>query len=552
MTTTSALCGALLAAYLASRVYNIWNAQLNNDRRIPRLITPFQILSMIGAILPKSPFFRRFAFPWDERDSLYKNANLKTVVAIPLFYGRDVLYTSSLAVFHQAVGLHGPAQKSDMSILKILGENVVTAEGDTWKRHRRITAPAFNHSTYRNVWETTEKVYADMLQNEGWVNMNQTPVADFNKITHKLALFIVSIVGFNIPMSWSEPPRDEKGQLSVQAMIFEVASSIMPRSQIPKWCYYLGIDKLKAIDEAYCKFEVFMHERIAEREAHLSKIRATEGTKEADVSESIKDIFGRLVNARISEGKLSLSDEEIIGNCFIFAFAGHETTANTLSMALSLLALYPDKQEWVYNTIKSAIGDRSPTFEDYDNLTGVLACFYEALRLYPAAYTMIRITAQDCIFSIPRRDDPDTIERISVKKGTPLYLDIVGMLYDPQTFPDPESFIPDRWTDSLSPGESNSPSITKDTAANEVSASSPASSLEGFVGFSFGPRTCLGHKFAKVEAVAFLTLLLREWRVEVVLRDGETKEEWKARVLNPSLRVSMTVKEVPLKLVRRK
>ena len=118
-------------------------------------------------------------------------------------------------------------------------------------------------------------------------------------------------------MSWDEPPREQNGKLSAQRMIFEVATYIVERDMIPKWAYYLGIEKLKHIDEAYERFEEFMHERIAEREAELKKIRAMKDG-EALASEGLKDIFGRLVNARISEGKHSLSDRELIGNCFVF------------------------------------------------------------------------------------------------------------------------------------------------------------------------------------------------------------------------------------------
>ena len=81
-----------------------------------------------------------------------------------------------------------------------------------------------------------------------------------------------------------------------------------------------------------------------------------------------------------------------------------------------------------------------------------------------------------------------------------------------------------------------------------------ASALDGFMGFSFGPRTCLGHKFAKIEAVAFLTCLLREWRVEVEpssMLPGETSEEWRARVLKPKFGMALLLKEVPLRFVRR-
>ena len=223
----------------------------------------------------------------------------------------------------------------------MFGDNVVTSLGDTWKRHRRITAPSFNHSTYKNVWNTTVRVYADMIAREGWRNVDETPVININNVTHKvsrhshyltdhhnefaflqLALFLIAIVGFGIPMSWDEPPRDKDGRLSIQKMIFDVATYIMERGITPKWVYKLGFEKLKQIDEAYVRFEEFMYERIAEREAELRKIRAM-GANEADLADSLNSIFGRLVNARLSEGKNSLSDREILGNCF--AFVSHDT-----------------------------------------------------------------------------------------------------------------------------------------------------------------------------------------------------------------------------------
>lgn len=58
-------------------------------------------------------------------------------------------------------------------------------------------------------------------------------------------------------------------------------------------------------------------------------------------------------------------------------------------------------------------------------------------------------------------------------------------------------------------------------------------------------------KFATTEATCFLTLLLREWKVEVVLEDGQTKEEWKTKYLTPTLLTTLTLDEVPLRLVKR-
>ena len=79
-------------------------------------------------------------------------------------------------------------------VIRILGNNIVTVEGDVWKRHRRIVGPAFNQSTYENVWNSTAQVYKDMVFYEGWRDLQSgmpTPVIDINAITHK--------VGFCLP-----------------------------------------------------------------------------------------------------------------------------------------------------------------------------------------------------------------------------------------------------------------------------------------------------------------------------------------------------------------
>jgi cytochrome P450 len=121
--------------------------------------------------------------------------------------------------------------------------------------------------------------------------------------------------------------------------------------------------------------------------------------------------------------------------------------------------------------------------------------------------------------------------------------------YNPDVFPNPEDFRPSRWTKLSTTSEKQK--LNETGEAPEPTTSSLASSIDGFMGFSFGPRTCLGHKFAKVEAVCFLTNVLREWRVEVVLAEGETMAEWKERVLKPRFEVTLNFGEVPIRLVRR-
>jgi len=66
-----------------------------------------------------------------------------------------------------------------------------------------------------------------------------------------------------------------------------------------------------------------------------------------------------------------------------------------------------------------------------------------------------------------------------------------------------------------------------------------------------GPRQCIGRKFATTEAVAFLTLLLRDWKVEPLLNDGETNDQWKERVMQGKLLLTLGIRNVPLRFIRR-
>lgn len=106
----------------------------------------------------------------------------------PVLMGQPHIYTSSISAFVQTHALTGAFYKpaSENKALGLFGENVLFAEGDTWKRHRRITAPAFGTSTMRNAWETTANVYAEIIATEGWHATPSTSVLDVNSITHKV------------------------------------------------------------------------------------------------------------------------------------------------------------------------------------------------------------------------------------------------------------------------------------------------------------------------------------------------------------------------------
>lgn len=164
------------------------------------------------------------------------------------------------------------------------------------------------------------------------------------------------------------------------------------RAFLPRWFYFFGTEKLKRM----ARFGFLIHNMIEERAKQLRKLRRSSTNKD-EFAESIKNVLGRLVNSREVEGKNSLSEQEIVVNCFIFVSScmlilmlyekanAHllsgvrwawqdyihdfsfmsltllsETTETTLAVTLALLALYQDEQEWGYQSIKNILGDREP------------------------------------------------------------------------------------------------------------------------------------------------------------------------------------------------
>lgn len=115
--------------------------------------------------------------------------------------------------------------------------------------------------------------------------------------------------------------------------------------------------------------------------------------------------------------------------------------------------------------------------------------------------------------------DSDTV---FVGEGIQVFIDTIGACRNARNFPNPTSFNPRRWE------------------------SSEASAMDNFIAFSFGPRMCLGRKFSTVEAVCFLSNLLRDWKFDVKLESGETLDQWQERVMQPELTVTVKISSLSL------
>ncbi|XP_073506588.1 thromboxane-A synthase [Phyllobates terribilis] len=182
----------------------------------------------------------------------------------------------------------------------------------------------------------------------------------------------------------------------------------------------------------------------------------------------------------------TLSEDEILGQAFIFLIAGYETTSSLLSFTTYLLATHPESQEELLREVdefaETHDGADYNTVHDLPYMDMVIS---ESLRMYPPAFRFAREAAADC-----------TVMGCKIPAGTVLEIPIGCMQNDPQYWEEPERFRPERFT------------------AEEKQKRHPFLYLP----FGAGPRSCIGMRLAILEAKITLYRILRTFRFETCPR----------------------------------
>lgn len=179
------------------------------------------------------------------------------------------------------------------------------------------------------------------------------------------------------------------------------------------------------------------------------------------------------------EGDTCLTDGEIIANAYLFLLAGYETTATALAFAFYMLIMHPEIQERLYEEVSAA-----PNF-DYDTIQRIKYMdqfLNETLRLYPPVTGFVS-----------RKSNEDyELGEYTIPKGTNIQASTWDVHHDPELWPDPWKFDPERFSDE-----------NKSQIRNL-----------SYFPFGIGPRNCIGARFAQLETKLTLSRLLKKFRFE--------------------------------------
>jgi cytochrome P450 len=338
----------------------------------------------------------------------------------------------------------------------LLGEGLVASTGELWRRQRKLMAPFF---TPRAVQAYAELMIRDSVRLvERWEALARRGAEV--EIAEEMTFVTASII---LRSMFSSETMESIHQMkdAVETMISFV-NSRMAGLSLPVW-----IPTSK--NRKYLAARKLVHRSIS---ALIAQRRATDESQWPD------DLLSRLMKARDEETGQAMSENLLRDESVTTFFAGHETTARTMTFAWYALASSPHVTERLHAELDRVLGGRLPTVDELRQLPYTLQVVKEVLRLYPAAPFYVR----DAI-------GPGTIGRFDVPAGASIMLSPYYTHRHPQFWENPELFDPDRWTQE------------RDAARHDYA----------YHPFALGPRVCIGNNFSLLESHLLLAILAQRF-----------------------------------------
>lgn len=366
----------------------------------------------------------------------------------------------------------------------LTGDGLLTLEGDSWRKRRRLAQPSFHRAQIDRLMETMVRLTQRTL--ERWRgDFSREGVIDAHQEMLRLALEIVGEALFGQALN------QETSDSSVHAFS-DVLRIISDRGNAPVRLplHWPTPDNLRL------KHALSTLNRVTYQVIEQARQRPNADT-----------LLGTLIAARDADTGEALSDAEIRNEVVTLFVAGHETTALALSWGFALLGRAPDVVARMRDEVHRVLGERPPTAADLPKLVYLRQVIDEILRLRCPIWTVARDTQQD-----------DEIGGFRVRARDIVLPSAYLTHRHPEFWEDPERFDPERFT----------PERVK------------ARPQWAYYPFSLGQRMCIGNTFSLVESQVVLALLLQ--RCDFALVDPRPVPQRATFTLRPGRSIKVRIR----------
>lgn len=344
---------------------------------------------------------------------------------------------------------------------EIVGDGLVTTEGDYWRQQRRLAQPAFHRQRIAGYATMMTETTQTMLDTWDRFAQSGKPVDMRSEMMHiSLSILAKAIFGAD----WSK-------EIAVMEPAVTIAnehadSRLLAFIDLP---LSVPLPRFRRFKKTMATFDDIVYRLITER-------RRT--------NEDTGDLTSMLIQARDEETGEGMTDRQIRDELMTFLMAGHETVSAGLAWVWYLLSTHPNIARKVRAEVDTVLGDRVPTVEDIPNLKWVSMVIDETMRLYPPLFVIPRTPIVD-----------DEIGGYRIPSGSTFIALCPYVTHrHPDFWENPEGFDPERFTPERSAGRHRF----------------------AYFPFAAGPRKCIGDYFGLMEMQVIVAMVMQRYRVDLV------------------------------------
>ena len=396
--------------------------------------------------------------------------------------------------------------KAMQAVIAEMGAHgLFSAEGDDWRRQRRLVMSAFDPGHLKRYFPTMVRA-TDRLRERLLAAARGGEAIDLQAVLMRYTVDVTAGLAFGVEINTQQHPDNR-----LQGHLDQMFPMLMRRFNAPfPWWRYVRLPSDRAFD------------------AHLSMIHAAirdfvaEARRRIEAQPRLREQPGNLLEAMLAAGDRdtgALSEQELLGNVMTMLLAGEDTTANTLVWALHLLHGHRPVWQGLIEQVDASLGEATmpESFDQARGLNFIERCVLESLRLRPVAPLIFLESNAETV-----------VDGVAVPEGT-LAVCVMRNLgagastgaAEPK---DTGEFRPDRWLQTPPPAsEAADPRSSSHGAINKAS-----------MPFGAGPRTCPGRYLAMLEMKMVLSMVARNFElIDVGNDEGSAPQERLAFTMFP-------------------
>ena len=339
----------------------------------------------------------------------------------------------------------------------VTGRGLLTNDGDSWLRQRRLTQPAFHP---QRLAELEHHVAAAALQLDAeWSRRSDGDVVDVDAAMMRAALDVVGRALFSADFTAAAD--------RITGAVLAALDVVVARARSPvRWPLAVPTPANLRLRRAVSVIDESVAALVAQRRRHPG---------------SGADLLDAYLGAEVDG--IRMADEQVRDEVVTLLVAGHETVASSLAWTWLLLARNPQVQERLQHEVDAVLGGRQPSYDDVPSLAWTGQVVEEALRLYPPAWVVTRRAIAD-----------DVVLAHRVPAESLVILSPWVTQRDAQWWDQPRAFRPERFA-----------------------AAERAQHVRGaYFPFGAGPNLCIGRDFALVESVLFVASMAQRYAFEAI------------------------------------